>query len=112
MLSSYCQQQRTCLCRIRRLANDCQADSHECGQFLLFLGACSRAELACASSPITTLNCQLELLDPAAGLLVACVEAPIKTGPSERPIWMYYGNSLANRTDGMGLYDSDQTVVL
>lgn len=70
------------------------------------------ADLRFVADNGTPLNYQLELLDPAAGLLVAWIEVPIKPGPSERPIWMYYGNVRATRIDEMALYDPDQTVVL
>lgn len=40
----------------------------------------------------TPLRHQIEMLDPAAGLLVAWVEVPLKAGVTEQPICMYYGN--------------------
>jgi len=60
----------------------------------------------------TPLKHQIELLDPAAGLLVAWVEVPMKVGVTEQAIWMYYGNSRATKSEETGLYDADQILVL
>ncbi len=52
----------------------------------------SGADLRFLADDGTPLKYQLELLDPAAGLLVAWIEVPVKAGVTEQPVWMYYGN--------------------
>jgi biopolymer transport protein ExbB len=59
-----------------------------------------------------SLNYQIELLDPAAGLLVAWVELPLKPGVTEHAVWMYYGNPHATQPDNTAVYDPDQLLVL
>ena len=69
------------------------------------------ADLRFIAADGTSLNYQLELLDPVAGLLVAWVEVPVRAG-TEQAIWMYYGNPKATQPDDTALYDADQTIVL
>lgn len=70
------------------------------------------ADLRFLSADGTPLRYQLELLDPAVGLLVAWVEVPVKQGATEQAIWMYYGNPRASAPEGTALYDADQALVL
>jgi biopolymer transport protein ExbB len=70
------------------------------------------ADLRFVAGDGTPLKYQIEMLDPAAGLLVAWIEVPIKAGVTEQPIWMYYGNSRATKPEEGGLYDADQVLVL
>ena len=70
------------------------------------------ADLRFISADGTPLHYQLELFDPAAGLLVAWVEVPVIAGTSEQAIWMYYGNPRAAPPESSALYDADQALVL
>ena len=72
----------------------------------------SGADLRFIADDGTSLNYQLELLDPAAGLLIAWIEVPVKAGAAEQAIWMYYGNPRAAQPDNTALYDADQVLVL
>ena len=51
------------------------------------------ADLRFIAADGTSLKYQLELLDPALGLLIAWVEVPVTAGASQSSIWMYYGLS-------------------
>jgi len=72
----------------------------------------SGADLRFVADDGTPLKYQLELLDPAAGLLVAWIEVPVKADVTQQPVWMYYGNPRATRPDDTALYDADQVLVL
>ncbi len=70
------------------------------------------ADLRFVADDGTPLEHQLEMLDPAIGLLVAWVRIPVRAGGNEQRIWMYYGNPHASQSDTAPLYDAEQTIVL
>lgn len=72
----------------------------------------SGADLRFIAADGTALNYQIELLDPAGGLLVAWVEIPVTADTTEHPLWMYYGNPKAAAPDATHVYGADQVLVL
>ncbi len=70
------------------------------------------ADLRFIAGDGTPLNYQIEMLDPAAGLLVAWIQLPVKAAATDAAIWMYYGNSHATQPDNTAVYDADQMLVL